>query len=604
MPLVRVRAAALALSLLAFGPVLAQGTRALGEAKADKAVASALSKLEAQLPLSAGDRAALKTAARQRKVELLRVCGDPGNMPLSNDKLEGYQNKIVDIVASSMGAKVAYYWRPYTERGLTRQTFDASECDVLLDMPTGYERLITTEPIYRTTYVLASRADRKLDIRSLDDPVLKGLRIGVFQTSGIRQALTKHGLTNVVVHTIAHDADVTLEHQPWRQVQQVVDGKIDVAAVWGPFAGWLKAQGAAIDLRPVNLMDDEVPLEFDLSIGLRSTDQILRYKFEVALEERKEDIEKVLRAYGVPLVQCSRCYVAGDLPAHGVYTKPIPEARPVDPEAIAPDQRVTRERVENWLKDGADKDQELANAVLAGDVERVRFIAAAGGGVDKLDAMGAAPLHLAAKARNIGVVTALLDLKASIDLRDGDGRTALVHSIMRDDEATVRLLAARGADLARKDEQGISPLALAIVEDRFAAAMALIAAGAPLGDPSGPDGLTPLMLAAGKEPLQLTLGAGRRPIEKSRPDYPGNLEIARALIEKKADVNATSRSGLTALMLAAAHGQAPVVGLLLQSGADPAVTTAQGRTALDLAKANNHDTVVSMIRLLQQSGNN
>ncbi len=571
----------------------------------ERAVASALAKLQAQLPLSAADHTALKTAARERKIDQLRVCGDPGNLPLSNNKLEGYQNKIIAIVAEAMGASVNYYWRPYTERGLTRQTFDASECDILLDMPTGYDRLLTTEPIYRTTYVLAWRTDRGFDFRSLDDPMLKQLRVGVFQTSGARQALARHGVTKVSVHTISHDADVTLEHQPWRQVQQVVDGTLDVVAVWGPFAGWLKARGAPIEVRPINVMDDDTPLEFDLSIGLRSTDQILRYKFELAIDDHKQEIERILRSFGVPLVTCSRCTIAGDLPAHGVYTKPVvSEQQERDVSKIAPDQRVTAERLEAWLAEGADKDQELANATLAGDIARMRALAGKGASLNRRDAFGLAPLHIAAKARNKRMIEALLDAGARIDLADADGWTALHHSIARDDADGVRLLAAKGADTARALNGGATPLAMAIIEDKLDAAEALIASGAPIDAASGTDGFTPLMLAAGKEPVQLTLGAGRRPIEKVRPDYPGNLEIARALIAKGANVNAVSNSGLTALMLAAAHNQTPIVGLLIQSGSDAGLRANDGRSALDIAKANGNATVVSMIGLLEQSGNN
>lgn len=557
------------------------------------------------LPLTAADHLALKTAAKQRKIDQLRVCGDPGNLPLSNNKGEGYQNKIIDIVAEEMGARVVYFWRPYTERGLTRQTFDAAECDILLDMPTGYERILTTLPIYRTTYVLAWRNDRGLDLTSLDDPKLKSLSVGVFQTSALRQALLRHGVTNVVVHTIAHDADTTLEHQPWRQVQQVVDGDLDVAAVWGPFAGWLAAKGAAITIRPANLMDDEVPLEFDLSIGLRNSDQILKYKFELALETRKADIEKVLRAYGVPLVQCSRCYVAGDLPAHGIYAKAIGDAgEERDPAKIAPDQKVTLERVTGWLADGADVNEELGNAVLAGDLARASYLLGKGADINKRDSQGYAPLHTAARTKSSKMVAHLIANKADLELRDGDGMTALLHAVARDDALSVRLLAKAGADLQTASPQGGAPLAIAIVEDKLAAAEALIASGAPLETRSGSDGLTPLMLIAGKEPIQFTLAAGRRPVEKIRPDYPGGLEIARAMIERGAQVNAVSATGLTALMLAAAHNQSPIVGLLLQSGARLDVKSPDGNTALDFARRNGNESVVSIMRLLGQSGNN
>ncbi len=82
---------------------------------------------------------------------------------------------------------------------------------------------------------------------------------------------------NVVIHYLSHDADLVPEHQPGYQVQQVVDGKLDIAAVWGPFAGYYKAmKHAPLTIQPVNLMEDDVPMEFDMAIAVRRTDTELR----------------------------------------------------------------------------------------------------------------------------------------------------------------------------------------------------------------------------------------------------------------------------------------------------------------------------------------
>ncbi len=124
-----------------------------------------------------------------------------------------------------MGAKVNYSWRPFLERGLTRQTFDQGMCDVMFDMPANYGLLLTTFPVYRSTYVLAYRNDKGLELTGLDDPKLKDLKIGVFQTSGIREALAKRGIVdNVSLQTQSHDADLVPEHQPWWSVQKVLNG--------------------------------------------------------------------------------------------------------------------------------------------------------------------------------------------------------------------------------------------------------------------------------------------------------------------------------------------------------------------------------------------
>ena len=574
--------------------------------KEQKRLDAALARLEAQTPLTAADHTALKRAAVDRKLSGLRVCGDPGNLPLSDINRAGFQNKIIELVAAEMGTYVTYFWRPYLERGITRQTFETGDCDVLLDMPVGFERILTTEPIYRTTYVLAYRSDRGLAIKNLDDPQLHTLRIGTFQTSGLRAALARRGIrTNVKLHVLSHNADLNPENQPWQQVQQVLDGKLDVAGVWGPFAGWLKTmKGQPLVVQPVNMDEDEIPLEFDLAIGLRNIDWILKYKFDMALEAKKSEIEKILRDYGVPLVQCSRCFVAGDLPSHGIYTKPVEDTASDAHPAIAPDQKVTKERLEAWLKNGSDINQELSNAVLAGDISRIAFLIEHGADVNKLDAQGYAPLHTAARNRRAELISALLAYKADINLKDRDGFTALHHAMLRNHPESVKALVSRGANTEELAPNGLTPLALGILENQYKAAYALVESGANVNATVGEDGLTPLMMIAGQDGRQLSLSAGVRRIEKFNPKDPGALEVGKALIDRGANVNAVSKKGVTALLLAAAHNNAPIVGLLAESGADAAKKTPDGLTASDLAKRNGNQAVVSLLNLLTQAGSN
>ncbi len=566
---------------------------------------TALAHLEAQIPLTSADHNALKKAAMQRQVSSLRVCGDPGNLPLSDINRAGYENKIIELLAAEMGTDVTYFWRPYLERGITRQTFETGDCDVLLDLPVGFERVLETEPIYRTTYVLAYRSDRGLKIKNIDDPQLKTLSIGTYQTSGIRMALAERGIRdNVTLHVVSHNADLDPAAQPWRQVQDVIDGKLDVAAVWGPFAGWLKTmKGAPLVVQPVNLDEDDVPLEFDLAIGLRKIDWILKYKFDLALEAKKAEIEKILRDYGVPLVQCSRCFVAGDLPSHGTYTKPVDDES-TPHAAVAPDQKVDRERLEAWLKNGANINQELSNAVLAGDVDRITFLLDKGADVNRLDVEGYAPLHVAARNEDAKAIGALLAHKADVNIKDRDGYTPLHHAVLRNSAPAVAALAMHGANLEVRTPSTVTPLALAILESKYKAAIALIDAGADVETADGQAKLTPLMLIAGSEDREMTLAAGVSRIEKANPSDPGPLEVARAMIAKGAKVNDVSGSGVTALLLAAAHNNAPIVGLLVQSGADQKIKTPQGQTAADLARMNGNASVVSLLNLLSQAGSN
>lgn len=538
-------------------------------------------------------RAAAKAAYKAKQLKLLNVCADPGNMPLSNMQKEGFQNKIAQLLADATGATLKYHWQPFIERGLTRSTFDEHMCDVMFDVPMNYGRLLTTFPIYKTPYVLVYRDD--LELAGLDDPKLKDLTIGVFQTSGIRAALAKRGIIdNVKLQLQTHDADLVPENQPWYVVQRMLNGEFDVAAVFGPFAGWVKTlKGEPITILPVNLMDDNVPMEFEMALGVRTTDAFLKYLLEFALEDHEEEVEKILRDYGVPLVQCSRCVVAGDLPAHGSYTAPRDQVFESRPDLASPDQVVTQEKLEGWLADGADLNQELSNAVIAGDINRIKFLVGKGADLNKPDPQGWSPLQNAARQRKDGLIKTLVELGADPNRIDTNGITPLAAAVMRDHTPSIKALLENGADIEQPALKGFRPLALAIAENKYEAAKALMEGGADVSVASGTDGLTPLMIVA----AQMAPAEGAMFLPGStRPN-----DIAIGLIERKADFDAQSKSGITALMVAASHNNAPMIGLLMDAGADPDIKNERGQTARDVANLNGNLEAAQAILVLSNA---
>jgi quinoprotein dehydrogenase-associated probable ABC transporter substrate-binding protein len=213
---------------------------------------------------------ALSGAAWAAPLKSLTVCADPGNMPLSNQKGEGFENKIAQLIGASLGTGVQYYWRPSIERGLMRTTLSEGNCDLWMDMASDTEGAEVLSPLYRSTFVLAYRSDKGINIRNLDAPVLKSLRVGVFQVSAIRTALAEHHvIDNTVIHYLSHNGDLVADNQPSHQVQQVIDGSLDVAAAWGPMAGYYKTVvHAPLTIQPVNMLEDEVPMEFDMTLAV------------------------------------------------------------------------------------------------------------------------------------------------------------------------------------------------------------------------------------------------------------------------------------------------------------------------------------------------
>lgn len=555
--------------------------------------------------LTSAEKTSAKRTARTKKLRALRVCSDPGNLPISDKHENGFANKIIAVLAKAMDTHVEYFWRPYLERGLTRETFGNDECDILLDMPADYVGLLTTVPIYRSTYVFAYRNDAGFTISDFDDRKLKDLRLGVFQHSGMRVALAEHGITeNVAIHVISHNADIETERQPWRQVQDVIDGKLDIAGVWGPFAGFLTKDEPLI-IQPANLLEDKIQLEFDMAIAMPKTDVVLKYMLDNALEESKDQIKKILEEYGVPLVKCSRCIVSGNIPSHGAFFKhvqdqtrrqflePLSAERSQYDRSQAPARRLFgAELADGWLEDGADIDQEFTNAVLASDRERVKHLLAKGAGINKPNLQGLMPLHMAARQRDSEMITLLLAEGADVNGLDADGWTPLLHAVYRNHVPSVEVLTKAGADIERAAPGGFTPLALAISEGKFFAVNALLDAGANVNAPASTEALTPLMLIA-SQPLvdrrTASLNQGR-----------SSVDVGKRLIEAGADINATSAHGVTPLMVAAAHNNPPLIGLLIQSGADVDAKTPQGQTALDIAKDNLNKAATQQIEILAQ----
>jgi quinoprotein dehydrogenase-associated probable ABC transporter substrate-binding protein len=246
-------------------------------------------------------------APRARTVPALRVCADPNNLPFSNARGEGFENRIAELVARERGEEVRYTWWAQ-RRGFFRNTLSAGACDVVLGVPAGFERVLATAPYYRSSYVFVTRKDRGAPPRSLDDPALRTLRIGVqligddYANAPPAHALARRGIvTNVVGYPLY--GDYAEDSPPARIVDAVARGDVDVAIVWGPLAGFFaRRQAVALDLLPVPADPDApfLPFAFDIAVGVRRADRALRDEIDEVLRRRRTEVESILDAYGVP----------------------------------------------------------------------------------------------------------------------------------------------------------------------------------------------------------------------------------------------------------------------------------------------------------------
>ena len=237
----------------------------------------------------------------------LRVCADPNNLPFSNAKGEGFENKIAELVAKEMGARVKYTWWAQ-RRGFIRNTLNAFDCDVVIGVPTSFDLTAVTVPYYRSSYVFVTRRDRHIHLASFDDPLLRKLRIGV-------QLVGDDGANTPPVHALGARGirgnlkgysiygDYRQPHPPSRIVDAVANGEVDVAIVWGPLAGYFGArERVPLDLAPVSPQVDLpfLPEVFDVSMGVRRQDKALKERLDSIIEKNRKAIDAILDSYHVP----------------------------------------------------------------------------------------------------------------------------------------------------------------------------------------------------------------------------------------------------------------------------------------------------------------
>jgi mxaJ protein len=248
-------------------------------------------------------------AVGERRGRELRVCADPNNLPFSNERGEGFENRLAELVARELGWSVRYTWWAQ-RRGFIRNTLGAKTCDVVMGVPADYELVGTTRPYYRSTYVFVSRRSRGLRIRSLDDPVLRSLRIGVHligddgANAPPAHALARRGLvSNVVGYSIY--GNYAEPNPPARLVEAAADGAIDVAIVWGPFGGYFATRSSEpLDIVPVTpQFDESLPFVYDIAMGVRREDTTLQAALDRVLARRAADVDRLLEGFGVPRVK-------------------------------------------------------------------------------------------------------------------------------------------------------------------------------------------------------------------------------------------------------------------------------------------------------------
>jgi quinoprotein dehydrogenase-associated probable ABC transporter substrate-binding protein len=232
----------------------------------------------------------------------LRVCADPANMPFSNDKNEGFENKIAEIVAAELKVQVEYTWFPQAT-GFIRQTLFAKRCDVVIGYAQGDELVLNTNHYYRSTYALLYRAGTGLDgVVSLADPRLKDRRIGVIAGTPPSSIMAQLGL---IQRAKPYPLMVDRRHDSpgERMINDIRSGDIDAGVLWGPIAGYFAAKGGDKLLVVPLLNETGTPrMAYRITFGVRNLEDDWKRQLNAVIAKRQSDIDALLLQFGVPLL--------------------------------------------------------------------------------------------------------------------------------------------------------------------------------------------------------------------------------------------------------------------------------------------------------------
>lgn len=260
------------------------------------------------LTLLAGSASALMAQQRPAPMQegILRVCADPDNLPSSDSTGAGFENKLAELMAKTWNAKLQYTWWA-APRGIGRM-LNGRYCDVMLQAPAGYDIAGLTRPYYRTSYAFVQKKDAPHKVTSLDDPALKTMKIGVHLFANDQEntppamALSRHGVVgNLVGFGTAYFGS---QDRPEQIIEAVRDGKVDIAIVWGPIAGYYNTRlNAELVLTAIeNDTVSRIPFAYSMAMGTRRGEAQFRDSLQKFLDTKGPEIQALLEEYGVPLL--------------------------------------------------------------------------------------------------------------------------------------------------------------------------------------------------------------------------------------------------------------------------------------------------------------
>jgi len=235
--------------------------------------------------------------------KLLRVCADPDNLPFSNEKEQGFENKLAELIAAKLDAKVSYVWFPEGS-GLVPNTMGNESCDIVMGYAQGTGLIEDTNPYYYTSYVLVFREDDPslAGVNDLSDKRLLDKKIGIVAGTPPVSIMAINGLAANAkpfgTSTVPRATDPVAEI-----IAKIASGELDAGILWGPLAGYF-AQSSKVPLNVVPLVQEKVGprMLYGITLGIRPNAPEWKHSINKLIAENQPEINDILLEYGMPLL--------------------------------------------------------------------------------------------------------------------------------------------------------------------------------------------------------------------------------------------------------------------------------------------------------------
>jgi quinoprotein dehydrogenase-associated probable ABC transporter substrate-binding protein len=235
----------------------------------------------------------------------LRVCASPSNLPFSNEKGQGFENKIAELLAKKLGRPLVYDWRAQMNQYI-RYTLNAKACDLIIGINAVSDAVLNTNPYYRTTYVMVYPKSLGLHLKGLDDPIIKEkkLVIGTIAGTPPNFLLSTYGLLDQIhPYPLHYNPFVVSIGQ--KMIEELKSGVTQIALMSSPLAGyWAKQEGLDATIVPLKSINQQTgKMDFYITMGVRHGENDWKRQINVLIQQNQDEINKILRDYGIMLLQ-------------------------------------------------------------------------------------------------------------------------------------------------------------------------------------------------------------------------------------------------------------------------------------------------------------